>query len=702
MKKRNCFQSICSRCKLTPVHLYLLYLFLALSVTLSPVTSVESQVKTSIGTIYIEPNEPVSNSYSLNCLIPNVISDIEGGESNVTQTPMSTPVPTSVSKVNPMQLFEQGTCQWNFSGFIYSTLPDSTVNEYALFAPLTSNNQQQQQQQQQGQQLASMSTPWINGSSIISESCKMLIEYRITNSLDPFDVVIDSPSNGQQQSMTVIAEMRPSQSSDIDWSSKSIPLFKTQPKGPFRIIIELSKLRARESVFLNETYAAIRRVEFIHCFNTERKIMDSDRCYYECGHELSLINTPQANWFRENATNCIDRVQMCNLINECPMGEDEKYNCNLIPSTASVTFKDCPVSKRKNSGLTDICGWVNCEFHHGTYREIFGSNRNKWTLNRNNSGANFIEAQFISTANKYSDLALIKSPTYEPIPFYHSNDTSSYFNSCQLTFKHLITRKSVSLVVKFVSPELTVDESAHQSTLLLNLEKSIGPFKHPLKLSPHIWQLFSIFRGHSKDKTTHKSHILPPTDSPSSSSSSSFLSSSSIDQDDLGHGKWSHVTVPLPMFVHSRYFIVIEANSGYSGSKLNGSLDSSSIIAVTDIILSKECFGIDVPYSEGIIHPYVKSYTVLYVTLFMIIFILLTISIVTLIVLYKKKKLTSNYTSGVSEVNEMRSVGRAGPGSTSTVASRYAINATYYSCASIEASIADLFQIPCSSIAIEK
>ena len=689
-----------------PMRLIKVIHFIFVSMVTIPLAATAQVVKTSIGTNYIEPSEPVSNSYSLNCLFPTtpiVTGDIENENINSVnssstrrQLTQSTSIPLN-APIDSSKLFQEGSCQWNFNGFIYSILPDSTLSEFALYASPSTKSKSSNHPLNL---LASMSTPLINGSSITTETCKMVIEYRISNSLDPIEVVIESTNSNNKAVSTVITEIRSNNVGESDWLAKSIPLFKSQPSGPFRLTIELARLRPRDSNDANVTYAAIRRVEFANCFSSERKSIDGDRCYYECERDVSLIGTSNANWFRENATQCIDRSQMCNLITDCPNGEDENYNCNLIPSSAKATFNNCKITDDD-----DICGWINCKFNHGTYREMNLKNNdgNKWILNNNNTGVTFIEAQFTSTANKYSDLAIIKSPTYNSIPFYHSNDSSLYFNSCQMTFKYLITKKSVSLVVKFVSPQLTLEESIHQSLLLSNLEKSIGPFKHPFKLSPNIWELFSIFKGHSKSKTSHKSNFSPES---SSNFDHQSMSSSPVT---LGH-RWSHVTVSLPMFVHSKYFIVIEANSGYSSGKENlfkspSSFDS--LIAVTNVTLSKECFAIDVPTSEGINHPYVKSYTILYLILGGILFILIIVSMVTLIYVYSSNKFSnqrSNYASGSSEINELRSVGHGqmgGPGSTSTVTSRYAVNATYYACNSASP-ITDLTHISHDQVICER
>lgn len=674
----------------------------------------ENSILTSIGTHFVEADTSVSSSYPLNCLFPTAPHSIDGGESTLTSSsvtsspddpsttlvPVTTvpPVPQAPRQVNIDQLFQEGTCRWNFSGFTYSVLPDSTLNEYALYSPV-------KRASEASYLTASMSTPWINGSTIISDTCKMIVEYRIANSYDPFEVVIDLPAN---EASTAITTMRSPAHNDMEWSRKSIPLFKSQPNGLFKVTIELARLSPIDVNEIDVTYAAIRTVEFNQCFESQRSSLvnrESDKCFYNCDGNLTDIDTAVSDsWFKFNTSKCINRNQMCNLIEECPNGRDEEYNCHLIPNDAKTTFTDC-VKSDSNEINDDICSWKNCMFNHGTYHEVHSQqhHQNRWILHSASSidDFNYIEAQFTSTANTYSDLAIIRSPMYDPIPFYHSNDSSKFFNSCQLTFKYLITRKSVSLVVKFVSPELTLEESAHQLLLITTLEKSIGPFKHPLRLLPHIWELFSVFKGYSKSKS---SHTMAQGDYHSPMNTNRHT--------------WAHVTVPLPMFVHSKYFIVIEANSGYSSGKIvnlsgsststaSTSYDVQSIIAVTNITLSKECFAIDVPVSEGIIHPYVKSSMMLYFSLCTVIFILLVISVIVLLLLYRKNKLISSqahYSNGTSDINELRSVGQIGSGasgSMSTATSRYAVNATYYACNSATP-VTDLFNISHDQVICER
>ena len=59
--------------------------FIFVSMVTVPLAATAQVVKTSIGTNYIEPSEPVSNSYSLNCLFPTtpiVTGDIENENIN--------------------------------------------------------------------------------------------------------------------------------------------------------------------------------------------------------------------------------------------------------------------------------------------------------------------------------------------------------------------------------------------------------------------------------------------------------------------------------------------------------------------------------------------------------------------------------------------------------------------------------------------
>lgn len=670
-------------------------IILFILLTMTECNEKSNSIITSIGTRFFEPETSITSSYPLNCLFPTTPhfnSDSEASVSSLQQDTLlttDTPVKDKSTTTEPFQvdvnqLFQEGTCQWNFTGFTYSILPDSTLNEYALYSPVSEKTKSS------SYLTASMSTPWINGSTIISDTCKMIVEYRIANSGDPFEVVVDLPAN---QGSTVITEMRPSTYNDMEWSRKTIPLFKSQPDGLFKVIIELANLRPVEVNEVDVTYAAIRTVEFSQCFTSQRSSFndENDKCYYNCDNNLTDIDSLiSLTWLKVNTSKCINRNQMCNLIADCPDGQDEEYNCHLIPNNAKSTFINC-----KQNEDNSICSWENCNFNHGIYHKIVTPKYqgNQWILHESNSidDINYIEAQFTSTANKYSDLAIIKSPVYNSIPFYHSNVSSKFFNSCQLSFQYLITKKSVSLVVKFVSPDLTLEESAHQLILLSTLEKSIGSFKHPLRLLPHIWELFSVFKGYSKSKV---SHTMIHNDHQVTNNN---------------RYSWSHVTVPLPMFVHSKYFIVIEANSGYSSGKfINSSSDTThSIIAVTNITLSKECFAIDVPISEGIIHPYVKSSSMLYLSLCTIIFILLLCSLLVVFVLYRRNKLISSqsqYSNGTSDINELRSVGQIGSvasGSVSTATSRYAVNATYYACNSATP-VTDLFNISHDQVICER
>ncbi|XP_078052989.1 anaplastic lymphoma kinase isoform X3 [Augochlora pura] len=142
--------------------------------------------------------------------------------------------------------------------------------------------------------------------------------------------------------------------------------------------------------------------------------------------------------FRCNNGTCLNNTQICNLIEDCADGEDEKQNCDKIPKNARCNFED------------GWCGWknvpgklLNWTLHRGPTPSGKTGPSHDHTF-RNQSGT--YAYVNVSKALGLGSSGTIESPLFNPTPLYSSDKKSPYYRSCQVRFfYHQFGRHSGSL-----------------------------------------------------------------------------------------------------------------------------------------------------------------------------------------------------------------------------------------------------------------
>ncbi|XP_033330553.2 anaplastic lymphoma kinase isoform X2 [Megalopta genalis] len=159
----------------------------------------------------------------------------------------------------------------------------------------------------------------------------------------------------------------------------------------------------------------------------------------DCFQQTPLVRTVcTKDMFRCNNGTCLNNTQICDLIEDCPDGEDEKQNCDKIPKNARCNFED------------GWCGWknvsgklLNWTLHRGATPSGKTGPSHDHTF-RNQSGT--YAYVNVSKALGLGSSGTIESPLYNPTPLYSSDKKSPYYRSCQVRFfYHQFGRHSGSL-----------------------------------------------------------------------------------------------------------------------------------------------------------------------------------------------------------------------------------------------------------------
>ncbi|RWS27958.1 leukocyte tyrosine kinase receptor-like protein [Leptotrombidium deliense] len=170
--------------------------------------------------------------------------------------------------------------------------------------------------------------------------------------------------------------------------------------------------------------------------------------------------------FKCKANNkCVSRSQICDIINDCPDGEDETWNCDQLPIGAYCPFK---------KGSIADCSWSTPSENEPEAQ---------WVVKNEYAATNFRKT------HKFNDKAVITSPDFDKIPVYHSQATSAYFNSCEIRFSYFIAQQRCSLSVDIFEKD---DRHPHGfnrkelfSKLLKDLKRDAGRWIREKITLPH-------------------------------------------------------------------------------------------------------------------------------------------------------------------------------------------------------------------------
>ncbi|KAK5639789.1 hypothetical protein RI129_010600 [Pyrocoelia pectoralis] len=150
----------------------------------------------------------------------------------------------------------------------------------------------------------------------------------------------------------------------------------------------------------------------------------------ECFPESDSINACTPFQYRCGQTNvCINNTRICDINQDCELGDDETQNCEKIPYGARCNFEQ------------DWCGWQNVE------GKVLQWARHNGSTPTNRTGPSF-DHTYQNATGKYmyvnmaamgkevvfASIATLRSIVFNPPPKVHGNSSSRYYNSCTIRF----------------------------------------------------------------------------------------------------------------------------------------------------------------------------------------------------------------------------------------------------------------------------
>ncbi|XP_023244156.1 leukocyte tyrosine kinase receptor-like isoform X1 [Centruroides sculpturatus] len=157
-----------------------------------------------------------------------------------------------------------------------------------------------------------------------------------------------------------------------------------------------------------------------------------------CLRTASAVTVPcEPHHFRCSQGTCIEKEKLCDLIFDCPDGEDEKKDCDLMPFGSRCNFE------------MNMCGWTSN-----------GDGQSRWIRNNGsvlggrigphndhtyeNETGIYIIAKF--PKKYFGHNAVLRSVRFRPPPRYHRSPSSSFYQSCKVRFYYYIHGKSPSVL----------------------------------------------------------------------------------------------------------------------------------------------------------------------------------------------------------------------------------------------------------------
>lgn len=183
---------------------------------------------------------------------------------------------------------------------------------------------------------------------------------------------------------------------------------------PFRIIIEISPPNN-----LLPVHVAIDNLNLNGCLKTRSSTVPCESHHFSCLRGM-----------------CIKKEKVCDLMADCPDGEDEKKDCDLMPFGSRCTFEE------------DMCGWKNYEEEQGKWIRNSGSLLQgkvgpHYDHTFENETGTYLFANF--SKKKFGYNVILRSVRFRPPPYYHRWPKSSFYNTCKVRFYYYIHGRGPSV-----------------------------------------------------------------------------------------------------------------------------------------------------------------------------------------------------------------------------------------------------------------
>uniref|UniRef100_T1KLD1 receptor protein-tyrosine kinase n=1 Tax=Tetranychus urticae TaxID=32264 RepID=T1KLD1_TETUR len=185
------------------------------------------------------------------------------------------------------------------------------------------------------------------------------------------------------------------------WTDEKFPIGTS--KSNFKLIIEI--VEAPNVTLPKDSSVSIKKISLENCFQSPLNGINND-CPMKCSSNSI----------------CITSDQICDLLIDCPDGEDERQDCDKLPKGAYCSFSD------------DTCGWYI----------VNKSKQYKHDLTVKN-GTLFTK---FTSRTQFADGLFIKSPEFPPIPYYHSFKSSPFYKSCKIRFSYKFKPSAASFGIQ--------------------------------------------------------------------------------------------------------------------------------------------------------------------------------------------------------------------------------------------------------------
>nr|ALV82496.1 Alk [Leptinotarsa decemlineata] len=270
-------------------------------------------------------------------------------------------------------------------------------------------------------------------------------------------------------------------------------------------------------------------------------------CYHKNDDSCSL------NQYKCKATkNCLNSTSICDITKDCLHGDDEQQSCGehltitqwkyrhkfAIKHLKIIVLDEMPFGSRCNFE-EDWCGWQNTDIKVIEWARHNGSTPTNFTgpnfdHTYKNTTGNYLYVNMLKENAKFATAAILRSVDFNPPPKVHGNSSSRFFNSCAVRSFYL--HKT----------------GKHNSAILVQVTE--------LKPSENVSvELLWSYSDHG-DQWVRQVFILP----------------------NISHRWVLHLN-------HFRYFIHFEARRG---------IRYMSDVAIDDVSLSPECFGLNIPKED--------------------------------------------------------------------------------------------------------
>lgn len=163
-----------------------------------------------------------------------------------------------------------------------------------------------------------------------------------------------------------------------------------------------------------------------------------------CYPEIDDICRPH-QYRCKSTSNCINNTSICDITQDCLLGDDEAQNCGeyLLFSVKNFYFKDNYVDGMPyGSRCTfeeDWCGWYNVDGKILEWSRHNGSTPTNYTGPNydhtfKNSTGKYLYVNMLKEEASFASTATLKSVIFNPPPRVHGNVSSKYYNSCAVSY----------------------------------------------------------------------------------------------------------------------------------------------------------------------------------------------------------------------------------------------------------------------------